>query len=365
MPALSESSARPRLHRISAAVATAVCLLLAGCGSSNSNSNPPPPPPAPIGHAYVVTPSNLYAFQIAASNGGLAAVNVPSGAPGGTAVAADGQGNHVYSLTSGGQVYGYTVNHSDGSLTNVAGSPWGGAGVGVAFLAVNSAGTDLYVPAVQDLVVVPYTIDSTGALTIGLQVATPAAPQTATIDPPSHFLYVPMGSAGTQLFQIAGGALVSQMTIPPLGQGMALYVTINPADTFAYTSDGVTGVAAYSINASTGGLTPLEGSPFTAGSGPSAMAMTPNGKFLYVATTTAVVGFAINADGSLTPTGSPASFSTPPMALSIDTTGTYLYTLTVNTSRVTIDKIDANTGLLTAQPSVALPAAPAGIVTTP
>ena len=364
MPSLSESSARPRLRRFSAAVAMAASLLLAGCGSSNSNSNPPKRP-APIGHAYVVTPNNLLAFQIAASNGGLAAVNVPTGAPGGSAIAADGQGNHVYSLTPGGQIFGYTINRSDGSLANVAGSPWGGAGVGVAFLAVNSAGTDLYVPAVQDLVVVPYTIDSTGALTIGLQQATPAAPVTATIDPPAHFLYVPMGSAGTQLFQIVGGALVSQMTIPPMGQGKALYVAINPADTFAYISDLVTGVAAYSINPGTGDLTPLAGSPFMAGPGPSAMAMTPNGKFLYVATTTAVVGFAINADGSLTSTGSPATFPNPPLAISIDTTGSYLYTLIVNTTSVAIDKIDPNSGILTAQPTVALPAVPTGIVTTP
>jgi len=365
MPSLSESSARPWLRRISAAVATAVCLLLAGCGSSYSTPSPPPTP-APIGHAYAVTPNSLYAFQIAASNGGLATVNVPSGAPGGTAIAADGQGNHVYTLTSGGQISGYDISKSDGSLTTVAGSPWGGAGVGVAFLAVNSVGTELYVPAVQDLVVVPYTIDSTGALTIGLQVSTPAAPQTATIDPPSHFLYVPMGSAGTQLFQIAaGGALVSQMTIPPMGQGQALYAAINPADTFAYISDGLTAVAAYSINASTGDLTPLAGSPFTAGPGPSALAMTPNGKFLYVATTPGVVAFAINADGSLTSVGSPQGFSTPPVALSIDVTGTYLYILGANTSRVAIDKIDPNTGLLTAQPSIALPAVPTGIVTTP
>ena len=365
MPSLSESSARPWLLCISAAVATAVCLLLAGCGSNYSVPSPPPPP-APIGHAYVVTPNSLYAFQIAASNGALSLVNVPSGAPGGSAIAADGQGNHVYALTSGGQIFGYTISHSDGSLTNVAGSPWGGAGVGVAFLAVSSAGTDLYVPAVQDLVVVPYAIDSTGALTIGLQQATPAAPQTATIDPPAHFLYVPMGSAGTQLFQIVGGgALVSVKTIPPMGQGKALYVAINPADTFAYISDGLTAVAAFSINASTGDLTPLAGSPFTAGPGPSAMAMTPNGKFLYVATTPGVVGFAANADGSLTSLGSPQGFSTPPVALSIDVTGTYLYILSVNSGRVAIDKIDPNTGLLTAQPSVALPTVPSGIVTTP
>jgi 6-phosphogluconolactonase len=364
MPSLGESSARPRLRRISVSVATAVCLLLAGCGSSNSNPSPPSPP-APIGHAYIVTPNNLFGFDIAASNGGLAAVSVPAGAPGGTAIAADGQVNHVYALTSSGQISGYTINRSDGSLTNVAGSPWGGAGVGVAFLAVNSAGTYLYVPAVQDLVVVPYTIDSTGALTIGLQVATPAVPVTATIDPPAHFLYVPMGSAGTQLFQIVGGALVSQMTIPPLGQGKALYVAINPADTFAYISDGVTGVAAYSINASTGDLTPLAGAPFPAGAGSAALAITPNGNFLYVANTMGVVAFAINADGSLTSVGSPVLFSNPPVALSIDTTGTYLYILSVNSSRVLIYKIDATTGVLTPASSVALPTMPTGIVTTP
>jgi len=364
MPSLSESSARLRLRWISVSVVTALCLLLAGCGSSYSTPSPPSPP-APIGHAYAVTPNNLFAFQIAASNGGLSTVSVPTGAPGGSAIAADGQGNHVYALTSGGQIFGYDINRSDGSLTNVAGSPWGGAGVGVAFLAVDSTGKYLFVPAVQDLVVVPYTLDSTGALTIGLQVGTPAAPMTATIDPPAHFLYVPMGSAGTQLFQIVGGALVSQMTIPPMGQGKALYAAINPADTFAYISDGVTGVAAYSISASTGDLTPLAGSPFTAGPGPSALAMTPNGKFLYVATTAAVVAFAINADGSLTSIRSPVIFSNPPLAMSIDVTGAYLYITSVNSGRVFIYQINASTGLLTPEPSVALPTVPTGIVTTP
>ncbi len=193
--------------------------------------------------------------------------------------------------------------------------------MGVAFLTVDAAGQYLFVPAMHDLVVVPYTIGAAGALTIGLQVATPKAPLTATVDPPAHFLYVPMGTTGTELFQIVNGALVDIGTIPPQGLGGALSVAITPADTFAYISDGVSGVAAYSINATTGELTPLAGSPFAAGVGSSALAMTPNGKFLYVATTPGLAGFSINADGSLTSLGSPLTFPTPPLAMSIEPSG--------------------------------------------
>jgi len=361
--ALSSGRTAPLWRAISVVVAAATCLLLAGCGSSNSNS--PPPPPAPLGHAYITTAGNLYGFAISASNGGLTSVTTPTGAPGGTAVTSNAQRSLLYTLTSGGQISGYSVNTSNGSLTPIAGAPWGGAGVGVAFLTVDAAGQYLFVPATQDFNVVPYTIASSGALTIGLQVATPAAPLTATIDPQAHFLYVPMGSTGTELYKITGGALTDLGTIPPLGATRPQFVAITPADTFAYISDGVTGVAGYSVNSTTGALTALPSAPFTAGPGPAAMAMTPNGKFLYVATTPGLVQFAINADGSLTSIGSPVAFSSPPIVMNIDSTGTYLYVISVNSSTLSIYLINSATGVLTAEPAVVLSAAPTGIATTP
>lgn len=345
--------------------AAAVCLLLAGCGSNNSNPPPPPPPPSPLGHVYLTTANNSLGYSIAASNGGLTLVASPAGASGGTAITSNAQKNLVYTLTSGGQISGYTLNRSDGSLTAISGSPWGGAGVGVAFLTVDTAGQYLFVPAMQDFTVVPYSIGSAGALTIGLQVSTPKAPLTATVDPTAHFLYVPMGSAGTELYQIVSGALVDAGTIPPQGQGGAVYIAITPSDTFAYVSDGLSSVAAYSINSMTGGLTPLAGSPFTAGVGTSALAMTPNGKFLYVATTPAIAGFSINADGSLTSIGSPVPFPAPPLSISIDTTGAYLYVLNNASNSVSIFQINGTTGVLTVQPGITTPAAPTGITTTP
>jgi 6-phosphogluconolactonase (cycloisomerase 2 family) len=355
--------AAPWLRAIAALAAAAICLLLAGCGSSGTTPAPPPPP-SPLGHAYVTTANNLFGFAITASNGGLTGITVPSGAPGGTAIASNAQKDLLYTLTSGGQISGYSVNTSSGGLTAIAGSPWGGAGVGVAFLTVDVAGQYLFVPATQDFNVVPYTIASSGALTIGLQVSTPAAPLTATIDPQAHFLYVPMGSAGTELYKITGGALTDVETIPPLGATKPQFVAITPAETFAYISDGVTGVSAYSVNATTGALTPLPGAPFTAGPGPAAMAMTPNGKFLYVATTPAVAQFAINSDGSLTSVGTPVAFTSPPIVMSIDTTGSYLYALTVNSGTVYIYKIDATSGVLTAELPATVPAAATGIALT-
>src|SRR5208282_1793831 len=110
------------------------------------------------------------------------------------AITSNAQKGLLYTLTSGGQISGYTVNTSTGGLTGITGSPFGGAGVGVAFLTVDAAGQYLFVPATQDFNVVPYTIGSGGALTIGLQVSTPSAPLTATVDPQAHFLYVPMGA---------------------------------------------------------------------------------------------------------------------------------------------------------------------------
>jgi 6-phosphogluconolactonase (cycloisomerase 2 family) len=342
----------------------AACLLLAGCGSSNSN---PPPPPSALGHAYVTTASGLFGYTISPSNGGLSPITTPTGAPGGTAAISNAQKFLLYTLTSGGQISGYSVNTSNGSLTAVAGSPFGGAGVGVAFMAMDNAGQYLFVPATQDFNVVPYTVNAVGMLTIGLQVGTPAgaAPLTATVDPQAHFLYVPLGSTGTELYQITGGALTDLGTIPPLGATRPQAVAFAPSGAFAYISDGVTGVSAYSVNTTTGELTALPGAPFTAGVGPSAMAMTPDGKFLYVATTAGVVSFAVNGDGSLTSVGSLVAFTNPPIVLNIDPSGSFLYVLSVNSNNVNIYLINKTTGVLTAEQPAVVRDVATGIATTP
>src|SRR6202011_1547651 len=89
-------------------------------------------------------------------------------------------------------------------------------------------------------------------------------------------------------------------------------VAVDPSGKFAYVvNEGDNTVSGYTINATTGALTPIAGSPFagTAGTYPQPVAVDPSGKFAYVAnsSSTTVSGYTINATtGALTPVaGSP------------------------------------------------------------
>jgi DNA-binding beta-propeller fold protein YncE len=78
---------------------------------------------------------------------------------------------------------------------------------------------------------------------------------------------------------------------------------------FAYVAnESSNNVSAYTINPTSGALTPVTGSPFGAGSVPHAVAVDPKGKFVYVVNTAGnnVSGYKIKSNGALTPLpGSP------------------------------------------------------------
>ncbi len=61
-------------------------------------------------------------------------------------------------------------------------------------------------------------------------------------------------------------------------------VTVDPSGKFAYVANsGSSNVSAYTINATTGALTAVPGSPFAAGTTPVSVTVDPSGKFAYVA----------------------------------------------------------------------------------
>src|SRR5436309_2243058 len=71
---------------------------------------------------------------------------------------------------------------------------------------------------------------------------------------------------------------------------------------------GTTNVAAISVDAATGALAAVPGSPFATPQNPGSGVVHPNGKFAYVsaAATGQIVAFNIGANGALTPAaGSP------------------------------------------------------------
>ena len=97
-------------------------------------------------------------------------------------------------------------------------------------------------------------------------------------------------------------------------------MAVSPNGQFAYvanfTSDDV---SAYTINATTGALTPVPGSPFAAGLEPVSVAVSQNGQFAYVANdgSNDVSAYTINATtGALTPVpGSPFAAGSAPLSV--------------------------------------------------
>ena len=101
----------------------------------------------------------------------------------------------------------------------------------------------------------------------------------------------------------------------PTGGEPADALAIDPSGKFLYsTADADSAVTAFSINAKTGALTRIVGSPFATAPNPSSAVIDPAGRFLYVATSAnktfagTITAYAIDASttGALTPiAGSP------------------------------------------------------------
>ncbi|NJN36007.1 MAG: lactonase family protein [Nitrospiraceae bacterium] len=123
------------------------------------------------------------------------------------------------------------------------------------------------------------------------------------------------------------------------------------------TNAGSNDVSAYSINSSTGGLAAISGSPFADVPAPSAITVSSNGFFAYIANsrTNKVTAFRIGTNGALllgatTPdTPNPASVGTTPRALAISRNSQFLYVANSGSDNVTIFSI-GTAGVLTPVP---------------
>lgn len=125
---------------------------------------------------------------------------------------------------------------------------------------------------------------------------------------------------------------------------------------YVYVGNATTSsLAGYSVS-STGSLSAVTNSPYSLGYIPTALAITPNNKFLYVGTLYALYVYSINSDGSLTTAvggASQASVLAQSMVISPD--GNWLFVL--NSDNVTLSEfqIDSTTGALTQQTGGSLP----------
>ena len=149
-------------------------------------------------------------------------------------------------------------------------------------------------------------------------------------------------------------------------QGQTGSVAVDPSGKFVYVSSTQPSpeISAYAINASTGALTPIPGSPFAAGAGPGQLAIDPSGKFLFEANeySTAsgsggVFVFTINSStGALTTVAGSPFAAESLIGFAVHPSGKFLYAVDFYTPTVEAFTIDQTTGVLTSIPGSPFPA---------
>jgi DNA-binding beta-propeller fold protein YncE len=198
----------------------------------------------------------------------------------------------------------------------------------------------LYV-ATPDNGLITYAVNpTTGALT-SVNTPAPGVFYSVAIHPSGNFAYATAKVGPTPdtvlAYAIDGNGALTAVAGGPFAAGSgAVAVTVDPAGKFAYVANQFSSsVSAYSINATTGALTQVAGSPFATAIGPRALAVDPQSAFLYVSCVGdpthfgGLSGYSINSStGALTPlTGSPfhTEFS---FGIGIDRSGKFAYEVT-------------------------------------
>jgi len=150
------------------------------------------------------------------------------------------------------------------------------------------------------------------------------------------FVYVALnGSDAISAFTInsSTGALTTIVGSPFPAGSVPYMVRVDPSGRFAYaTAYDSDDISAYSINSRTGALTPIAGSPFwfpTLNGAPSGLAVDSSGRFLYATDSNSnyIVAFSIdNSTGALTPmSGSPFASGVGPWGAFVHPSGKFLY----------------------------------------
>jgi 6-phosphogluconolactonase len=287
--------------------------------------------------------------------------------------------NFVYVLNAGiligspnnqqSTVSGYSMDATTGALTPVPGSPFV-AGMAATSIVVDPSNKFVYVTNGRSNNISAYTVDgTTGALSgvSGSPFATPAFPESVVVNPSGKFLYVASlglvstgtnGSVSAYTIDGTSGALTPVAGSPFMTGFETGVVTIDPSGKFLYgLNDGnlPNSISGYTIDSNTGALTSMTGSPFPAGVGPSAAVVDRAGKFLYVTNIGAaphnigsVSAYTINSGtGVLTPiAGSPYAAGTSGTSVAVDPSDKFAFVAGQGPNALATFTINGNTGAL-------------------
>lgn len=201
----------------------------------------------------------------------------------------------------------FKINPSTGVLTLVPGSPFATGNVGGNFPGISVAATPdgkfLMVASFGSSNVVVFSIGSNGTLSpiAGSPFLTQANPFSINISPNGKFLAVAEGDV--EMFSIASNGSLTSLGMFPSGLARGLDMNCSATSLYAGESDGTETIVDSFDLASNGGLAPVPGSPFTVPSSIDANGVTlsPDGKTLFVSNqlSSTVTVFSAAADGTL------------------------------------------------------------------
>jgi len=321
--------------------------------------------------AYVVNSgsNNVSVFRVDSATGVLSQV---SGSPFSAgsfpeSIAIDPSGRFAYvANVDSNDIYAYSINIKTGGLTQIAGSPFPGGG-GSKSVAISPAGSFVYVTNIFTNTVSVYAMDTaTGRLTeiVGSPFGAGTTPYSVALDSVGHFAYVAnIDSSDIWAYSVKSDGSLVPTVGSPFSAGIEPFsVTVDPLDRFVYAANDGGNVSAYTVDGTTGALTQIAGSPFADGNWSIPVAVDPSGRFAYVGAGSAgtysppgyVAGYSIDATtGALSPVpGSPFAGEIAPWSVAVDPAGKFVYTanLYIASSDVSAYSLNGDSGALTPVP---------------
>jgi 6-phosphogluconolactonase len=284
-----------------------------------------------------------------------------------------------------GGVSAYAVDYQIGSLTPLADSPVQ-AGRNPVTLVASPSGLNLYVVNHDDSSVGEYSIGTDGKIYLqNTYNITGSEATSVAIDAAGAFLYVTFtyqlgpngqqlyspaspGPGGVTIFPINGGGSLGTPSTLKVGNNPVGIVVSRPSvggsTVYAYVLDQEPApnatVLGFLQNQTNGALTPVPGTVITtgptgktvatgfgAGTTPSAIAVDPSTRFVYITdeATNQLYGNLIANNGSLVPmTNGPFATGIFPVGITIDPRGKFLYVANFSSSTVGAYAIDTNSG---------------------
>ncbi|TMB31107.1 MAG: lactonase family protein [Deltaproteobacteria bacterium] len=220
---------------------------------------------------------------------------------------------------------------------------------GATYCEFHPSGKFLFVSGEFSNVLSAYSIDARGmpALIAGSTVPTRLNPHNLSLDPAGRFLYVANTSDNSVSgFRVAPNGSLTEMAGSPFASGITPYeIKVADSGKFAYTAN--------------------RDSDDAAGTDPRAAGADPSGRYLYVPNTTSgdVSAFSIDAKtGALAQiAGSPYPAGAGPLSIEIDESGRFVYVPNSGSNDVSVFRIDGATGRLATVGKVSTGASPFSI----